>query len=60
MVAVQVVEMIIFVPIMFVGFEIVTKIPPLLYTSPVSGTSATSGIAIVLKTDKAAWGFFMF
>ena len=31
----------------FVGFEIITKVPPLLYTPLMSGSNAISGITII-------------
>ena len=37
----------IFVLALFVGFEIITKIPPTLHTPLMSGSNAISGIAIV-------------
>lgn len=37
----------IFVLSMFVGFEVITKVPPLLHTPLMSGSNAISGITIV-------------
>ena len=37
----------IFVLAVFVGFEIITKVPPTLHTPLMSGSNAISGIAIV-------------
>ena len=37
----------IFVLAIFVGFEIITKVPPTLHTPLVSGSNAISGIVIV-------------
>ena len=37
----------VFVLAVFVGFEIITKIPPTLHTPLMSGSNAISGIAIV-------------
>lgn len=37
----------IFVLAIFVGFEIITKVPPLLHTPLMSGSNAISGITIV-------------
>ena len=37
----------IFVLAIFVGFEIITKVPPLLHTPLMSGANAISGITIV-------------
>jgi NAD(P) transhydrogenase subunit alpha len=32
---------------MFVGFEVITKVPPTLYTPLMSGTNAISGIVVI-------------
>ena len=50
----------IFVLAIFVGFEIITKVPPTLHTPLMSGSNAISGIAIVgailaCSTD-SKWG----
>ncbi len=37
----------IFVLAMFVGFEVITKVPPLLHTPLMSGSNAISGIIIL-------------
>jgi NAD(P) transhydrogenase subunit alpha len=37
----------IFVLAMFTGFEVITKVPPLLHTPLMSGSNAISGIAVV-------------
>ena len=37
----------IFVLAIFVGFEIITKVPPTLHTPLMSGSTAISGIAII-------------
>ena len=37
----------IFVLAIFVGFEIITKVPPTLHTPLLSGSNAISGIAII-------------
>ncbi len=37
----------VFVLAMFVGFEIITKVPPTLHTPLMSGSNAISGISIV-------------
>ena len=37
----------IFVLAIFVGFEIITKVPPTLHTPLMSGSNAISGIAII-------------
>lgn len=38
---------VIFVLAMFVGFEVITKVPPTLHTPLMSGSNAISGIAII-------------
>ena len=42
-----VVELYIFVLAVFVGFEVITKVPPTLHTPLMSGANAISGIAIL-------------
>ncbi len=37
----------IFVLAMFVGFEVITKVPPILHTPLMSGSNAISGITII-------------
>jgi NAD(P) transhydrogenase subunit alpha len=37
----------VFVLAMFVGFEVITKVPPTLYTPLMSGTKAISGIVLI-------------
>lgn len=37
----------IFVLALFVGFEVITKVPPLLHTPLMSGSNAISGITII-------------
>ena len=37
----------VFVLAIFVGFEVITKVPPILHTPLMSGSNAISGIAIV-------------
>jgi NAD(P) transhydrogenase subunit alpha len=39
--------MLIFVLAMFVGLEVITKVPPTLYTPLMSGTNAISGIVLL-------------
>lgn len=39
--------LVIFVLAMFVGFEVITKVPPTLHTPLMSGSNAISGIAII-------------
>ena len=41
------VELYIFVLAIFVGFEVITKVPPTLHTPLMSGANAISGIAIL-------------
>jgi len=41
------VSLYIFVLAIFVGFEVITKVPPLLHTPLMSGSNAISGITIV-------------
>ena len=41
-----VVLVVIFVLAMFVGFEVITKVPPTLHTPLMSGSNAISGITI--------------
>ena len=46
---------------LFVGFEVISKVPPLLHTPLMSGSNAISGITLVGallvagKTDYASW-----
>ena len=42
-----VILLVIFVLAMFVGFEVITKVPPILHTPLMSGSNAISGITIV-------------
>ena len=37
----------VFILAMFVGFEVITKIPPILHTPLMSGSNAISGITII-------------
>ena len=56
----------VFILAIFVGFEIITKVPPTLHTPLMSGSNAISGIAIVggiiaakIGGDTGTWlGFF--
>jgi len=41
------VSLYVFVLAIFVGFEVITKVPPLLHTPLMSGSNAISGITIV-------------
>ncbi|MBI71931.1 MAG: NAD(P) transhydrogenase subunit alpha [Candidatus Marinimicrobia bacterium] len=52
----------IFILAVFVGFEIITKVPPTLHTPLMSGSNAISGIAIIgavlatnFKGDLGMW-----
>ncbi|MAV64304.1 MAG: NAD(P) transhydrogenase subunit alpha [Pelagibacteraceae bacterium TMED237] len=52
----------IFVLAIFVGFEIITKVPPTLHTPLMSGSNAISGIAIIgallstqVESDLGTW-----
>jgi NAD(P) transhydrogenase subunit alpha len=47
MVEVLVGLLVVFVLAMFVGFEVITKVPPTLHTPLMSGSNAISGIAII-------------
>jgi NAD(P) transhydrogenase subunit alpha len=40
-------ELTIFVLAMFVGFEVITKVPPTLHTPLMSGSNAISGITVI-------------
>ncbi len=46
----------IFVLAVFVGFELITKVPPLLHTPLMSGTNAISGITLVGSLISAGAG----
>ena len=46
----------VFVLAIFVGFEIITKIPPTLHTPLMSGANAVSGITIVGALEAARYG----
>ena len=41
------VSIVVFVLAMFVGFEVIAKVPPLLHTPLMSGSNAISGITVV-------------
>lgn len=47
MIAELVTLLVIFVLAMFVGFEVITKVPPTLHTPLMSGSNAISGITII-------------
>ena len=42
-----IVSLYVFVLAIFIGFEVITKVPPLLHTPLMSGSNAISGITIV-------------
>jgi NAD(P) transhydrogenase subunit alpha len=50
----------IFVLAIFIGFEIITKVPPTLHTPLMSGSNAISGITLVgaILAVRAGSGFF--
>jgi NAD(P) transhydrogenase subunit alpha len=50
------VEIYVFVLAIFVGFEIITKVPPTLHTPLMSGSNAVSGITLVGSLMAAASG----
>jgi NAD(P) transhydrogenase subunit alpha len=52
-----VVALTVFVLATFLGFEVITKVPPLLHTPLVSGSNAISGITIVGSLVCAGGGF---
>lgn len=47
-----------FVLAMFVGFEVITKIPPTLHTPLMSGANAISGITVVGALVASQGGYF--
>jgi len=47
MVSVYLVGIYVFVLSVFVGFEVISKVPPMLHTPLMSGTNAISGITLV-------------
>jgi NAD(P) transhydrogenase subunit alpha len=57
-----VILLVIFVLAMFVGFEVITKVPPTLHTPLMSGSNAISGITIIgalLAAGRGSVGGFM-
>lgn len=48
----------VFVLAVFVGFELITKVPPTLHTPLMSGSNAISGITIVGAIISAGFGKF--
>jgi len=51
-----IISLYIFVLAIFVGFEVITKVPPLLHTPLMSGSNAISGITIVGSLISAGTG----
>jgi NAD(P) transhydrogenase subunit alpha len=51
-----IVNLTVFVLALFVGYEIITKIPPLLHTPLMSGSNAISGITLVGSLVAAGLG----
>ncbi len=47
MIGILLVSIYIFVLAVFIGFEVITKVPPLLHTPLMSGSNAISGITLV-------------
>lgn len=47
MVSIYLMAIYVFVLAIFVGFEIISKVPPMLHTPLMSGTNAISGISLV-------------
>lgn len=47
---------VIFTLAMFVGFEVITKVPSMLHTPLMSGSNAISGITIIGSMVVAGWG----
>lgn len=47
---------VIFVLAMFVGFEVINKVPSMLHTPLMSGSNAISGITIIGSMVVAGWG----
>ena len=56
MVSVYLVGIYVFVLSVFVGFEIISKVPPMLHTPLMSGTNAISGISLVGAVVAAGFG----
>ncbi|HHJ51685.1 MAG TPA: NAD(P) transhydrogenase subunit alpha [Caldithrix abyssi] len=54
-----IVSLYIFVLAIFVGFEVITKVPPLLHTPLMSGSNAISGITIVGALISAGSGHLL-
>ena len=47
MISVYLIGLYVFVLSCFVGYEVISKVPPLLHTPLMSGTNAVSGISLV-------------
>jgi NAD(P) transhydrogenase subunit alpha len=47
MTAIDIVELYVFVLAAFVGYQVITRVPPLLHTPLMSATNAISGISLV-------------
>ena len=56
MVPVFLVGIYVFVLSVFVGFEVISKVPPMLHTPLMSGTNAISGISLVGAVMAAGFG----
>ena len=56
MVPVFLVGIYVFVLSIFVGFEVISKVPPMLHTPLMSGTNAISGISLVGAVVAAGFG----
>jgi H+-translocating NAD(P) transhydrogenase subunit alpha len=52
-----VVQIVIFVLAMFVGFEVITKVPPQLHTPLMSGSNAISGVTVIGALIVAGAGY---
>ncbi|NQV16043.1 NAD(P) transhydrogenase subunit alpha [bacterium] len=54
-----IVSIYVFTLAVFIGFELITKVPPLLHTPLMSGSNAISGITVVgalLAANASNWG----
>lgn len=51
------ISMYIFILAIFIGFEVITKVPPLLHTPLMSGTNAISGVTIIGALISAGAGY---
>ena len=50
-------EIVIFVLAVFIGFEVITKVPPTLHTPLMSGSNAISGITVIGAMVVAGEGY---